>query len=122
MRKRLPTAAALLLLAGTGLSPAQADEHQGENAQPMNEEGTTTEARDKERNEAMKRGPGNAERGANRDMTEGQQQGQKAMKENRGLEKQRERVMEQEQKELGKGSEQGQESRENRRKWWRFWE
>lgn len=40
----------------------------------------------------------------------------------RGLEKQRLKKAEQEQKELGKGSEQGQLSRENRRKWWKFWE
>ncbi len=39
----------------------------------------------------------------------------------KGLEKQREKKAAQEQKELGKGSEQGQQSRENRRKWWKFW-
>ncbi|MEH6544026.1 MAG: hypothetical protein V7721_08800 [Porticoccaceae bacterium] len=40
----------------------------------------------------------------------------------RGLEKQREMKMDQEQKELGKGSEKGQEMREqNSRKWWKFW-
>ncbi len=39
-----------------------------------------------------------------------------------GLEKQREKKAEQEQKELDKGSEQGQESREGRKKWWKFWE
>lgn len=40
-----------------------------------------------------------------------------------GLAKQRERKSEQEQKELGKGSEQGRDMREeHRRKWWRFWE
>ncbi len=38
-----------------------------------------------------------------------------------GQEKQREMKMEQEQKELGKGSEQGQKSREKRKKWWKFW-
>jgi hypothetical protein len=42
---------------------------------------------------------------------------------NRGMEKQREMKMDQEQKELGKGSEQGQETREeHRKKWWKFWE
>jgi hypothetical protein len=41
---------------------------------------------------------------------------------NQGLEKQREKKMTQEQKELDKGSEQGRESRENRKKWWKFWE
>ena len=41
---------------------------------------------------------------------------------NRGMEQQRERVMEQEQRELDRGSEQGQEAREHRRKWWRFWD
>lgn len=40
----------------------------------------------------------------------------------RGMEKQREMKSEQVQKELGKGSEKGQESRETRKKWWRFWE
>lgn len=40
----------------------------------------------------------------------------------RGLEKQREMKMDQEQKELGKGSEKGQEMREqNSKKWWKFW-
>ena len=40
----------------------------------------------------------------------------------RGLEKQREMKMDQEQKELGKGSEKGQEMREqNSRKWWQIW-
>ena len=52
------------------------------------------------------------------------------MKENRGevsddspgLNKQHDMKTEQEQKELGKGSEKGQEMREeHRRKWWRFW-
>lgn len=40
-----------------------------------------------------------------------------------GLEKQRAKKAEQEMKELDKGSEQGQQQREeNRKKWWRFWE
>jgi len=39
-----------------------------------------------------------------------------------GLEKQHAKKAGQEQKELGKGSEQGQESREQRKKWWQFWE
>lgn len=40
-----------------------------------------------------------------------------------GLAKQREKKAEQERKELGKGSEQGQASREEHsRKWWKFWE
>ncbi len=40
-----------------------------------------------------------------------------------GLAKQREKKAEQERKELGKGSEQGQSSREEHsRKWWKFWE
>jgi len=42
---------------------------------------------------------------------------------NKGLEKQRQKKAEQERKELGKGSEQGQASREaHSRKWWKFWE
>ncbi len=41
---------------------------------------------------------------------------------NTGLEKQREKKSEKVQKELGKGSEQGQESRKKRKKWWKFWE
>lgn len=41
---------------------------------------------------------------------------------NRGLEKQRQMKMDQEQKELGKGSEKGREMREEHsRKWWKFW-
>lgn len=39
----------------------------------------------------------------------------------KGLEKQRMKKMEQEQKELGQGSEQGQENREQSKKWWKFW-
>ncbi len=39
-----------------------------------------------------------------------------------GLEKQRDRKADQEQKELGQGSEQGQAAREEHsRKWWKFW-
>lgn len=41
---------------------------------------------------------------------------------NKGMEKQREMKSEKIQKELGKGSDKGQESRENSKKWWRFWE
>jgi len=40
----------------------------------------------------------------------------------KGLEKQRDKKASQERKELGKGSEQGQASREeNSKKWWKFW-
>ena len=39
----------------------------------------------------------------------------------KGLEKQREKKAGQEQKERTKGSEQGQQSRETRKKWWKFW-
>jgi hypothetical protein len=42
-------------------------------------------------------------------------------KEKSGLEKQQQKKSEQIQKETGKGSEQGQASRENRKKWWKFW-
>lgn len=42
---------------------------------------------------------------------------------NKGLARQRERTSDQEQRELDKGSEQGQTARqENSRKWWKFWE
>jgi hypothetical protein len=42
--------------------------------------------------------------------------------ENRGLEQVKARKLEQERKELGKGSEQGQAKRaEHSRKWWKFW-
>jgi membrane protein involved in colicin uptake len=37
------------------------------------------------------------------------------------MEKQRAKKMEQEKKELGKGSVQGQKSRDENRKWWQFW-
>jgi len=41
----------------------------------------------------------------------------------KGLEKQKEKKLEQERKEIDKGSEQGQKMREERsRKWWKFWE
>ena len=43
--------------------------------------------------------------------------------EEKGLEKQREMKQEQERNELGKGSEQGQSSREEHsRKWWKIWD
>ena len=42
-------------------------------------------------------------------------------KEKRGLETQHEKKSQQAQKELGKGSDKGQESREQRKKWWKFW-
>lgn len=65
--------------------------------------------------------------GATERMREERQEQERAREitpgeEPKGLEQQRERKMEQEQKELGKGSEQGQEAREQRKKWWRFWE
>ena len=41
---------------------------------------------------------------------------------NKGLEKQQSMKTEQEQKELGKGSEKGQQAREEHgKKWWKFW-
>jgi hypothetical protein len=40
----------------------------------------------------------------------------------KGLEKQTVKKSEQTQKELDKGSEQGQAAREERKKWWKFWE
>jgi len=40
----------------------------------------------------------------------------------RGLDKQAVKKSEQERKELGKGSETGQERREESKKWWKFWE
>ena len=42
-------------------------------------------------------------------------------KTNSGLEKQKDKKAAMEQKEMGKGSEKGQESREDRKKWWKFW-
>jgi Ni/Co efflux regulator RcnB len=65
---------------------------------------------------------------SNKDMHRKQEKRQEAMHnkqkgrsdEIKGHEKQRIKKMEQEQKELGKGSEQGVESREKRRKWWNF--
>lgn len=38
-----------------------------------------------------------------------------------GVEKQQEKKLNQPQKELDKGSEKGKESRENSKKWWKFW-
>ena len=40
----------------------------------------------------------------------------------KGLEKQKLKKTDQQMKELDKGSDQGQESRDNRKKWWRFWD
>lgn len=42
-------------------------------------------------------------------------------KTNAGLEKQKAKKAAMQQKEMDKGSEQGQESREDRKKWWKFW-
>jgi hypothetical protein len=47
---------------------------------------------------------------------------EKVTMEKRGLEKQREKKAGQVQKELDKGSERGQEARQKRKKWWKFWE
>jgi hypothetical protein len=47
---------------------------------------------------------------------------EKKNKEIKGLEKQREKKSAQIQKELGKGSAQGQEARQQRKKWYKFWE
>ncbi len=53
------------------------------------------------------------------DAAEKQESADKAVK---GLEKQREKKAEQVRKEMGKGSEKGQEMREQHsRKWWKFW-
>lgn len=48
--------------------------------------------------------------------------GKTGSEELKGFDKQREKKSEQIQKELGKGSQEGEASRETRRKWWRFWE
>ena len=48
--------------------------------------------------------------------------GKMGSEELKGFDKQREKKSEQIQKELGKGSQEGEASRETRRKWWRFWE
>ena len=40
----------------------------------------------------------------------------------KGLDKQKDKKLESTQKELDKGSEQGKESRQQRKKWWKFWD
>lgn len=40
----------------------------------------------------------------------------------KGLEKQKRKKTDQQMKELDKGSDQGQDSGDNRKKWWRFWD
>lgn len=47
---------------------------------------------------------------------------EKELKANQGLAKQKTMKSEQERKELGKGSEKGQEARSESKKWWKFWE
>ena len=76
-----------------------------------------------------RKGPVKAEKSITRDVDkEDKKLKKQARKDNKeehspsGIEKQREKKSEQVQKELGKGSEQGQTSREERRKWWKFWE
>lgn len=56
-------------------------------------------------------------------MRQQESQGRRDDSDASGLAQQRERKMEQQQKELGRGSEQGQQMREeHNRKWWKFWE
>lgn len=57
-----------------------------------------------------------------REELQTQERSREMEQEHQGSEQLRQRKSEQEQKELGKGSEQGQEAREQRKKWWRFWE
>ena len=56
------------------------------------------------------------------DNDEGETKIKKEKKEKvKDSEKQKEKKLNQEQKELDKGSAQGKESRETRKKWWKFW-
>jgi hypothetical protein len=62
------------------------------------------------------------EKGDHGDKVKEQERRRERQDDPQGLEKQREKKSEQVQKELGHGSEQGQESREqHRKKWWKFW-
>ena len=62
------------------------------------------------------------EKGDHGDKVKEQERLKERQDDPQGLEKQREKKSDQVQKELGRGSEQGQESREqHRRKWWKFW-
>ena len=74
------------------------------------------ENREQEREEKIKKENGNR-RGY---VSHGD--GKTGFEELKGFDKQREKKSEQIQKELGKGSQEGEASRETRRKWWRFWE
>ena len=65
---------------------------------------------------AMHEGKEKAREGMDKDMDEGK----KKMEKVQGLEKQGEKKADQVQKELGRGSEQGQESRKSQKKWWKF--
>jgi Skp family chaperone for outer membrane proteins len=65
---------------------------------------------------------GDKDREIKKEKKEKEMKYQEGEKPPKGLEKQQQRKMEQDQKELGKGAEQGQAAREQRNKWWRFWE
>jgi len=84
------------------------------------ENGTTTRSQMENEERERQREMDGDKAGQDRDKRERMQE--KEGMDNKGMEKQREMKSEQEMKELGKGSEKGQESREKRKKWWRFWE
>jgi len=91
----------------------QAEKYQRERQRIENQQGHEKGESERERSRIEKEGE---------EAKQGMQKEKKQQKQSMDSDKQKARKMNQEQKELGKGSEQGQESREQRKKWWRFWE
>jgi hypothetical protein len=127
-RKYISTSLALLL--GTALSavPVSAAQHEKE-GQGMGKEDRATMQEQREQQRMMReeqQGEAVQLRDEQREQMRERMEEQEGMEgqgmEGKGMEKQREMKSIQEQKELGKGSETGQEAREQRKKWWRFWD
>jgi hypothetical protein len=125
MKRKLPgVTAAAILLAATTTFPVYADSHGkgGPASSGMDKEYEMEKKRSEKGYRMEQQKMDNSDDAMEERERDMERERDRENDDNRGMEKQRERVMEQEQKELGKGSEQGQESREQRRKWWRFWE
>ncbi|WP_339640685.1 hypothetical protein [uncultured Porticoccus sp.] len=124
---------AMVVLLGTGIASvtlAQKPEHAGSGKGVMKDGAPVVRGTEQSREKNMLK-----DMEQKREMTEEQRRlrdpdrdeheprEERDREEARDMEKQREMKAEQQRKELGKGSEQGQDMRqEHSRKWWRFWD
>jgi len=103
--------------AGEGKPTAEQREAHGAAMQAKDEYGYEEDAGEKGKKEKAKKEKLKKEKKSRDDSDD-----QDDLDELKGLEKQADKKSIQEQKELGKGSETGQAAREERKKWWKFWE